>query len=107
MKLHQKPYQNIKEWIKKIELRLYDKKRQQIKLWDTIEFTNNDNKSDFIIHKKVTWLLHYQKFEDIINDFELSMFGDWIEKQTLIETLYTFYSKEDEQRYWILGIRIK
>ncbi len=107
MKLRQDPYQAIREWTKKIELRLYDEKRQKIKLWDTIEFINQDNESDTILSKIVIWLLHYNTFEDIINDFELSVFGHYPEKSILINILYTFYSKEDEQKYWILGIKIK
>ena len=107
MKLHQIYYQWIKQSTKIIELRLYDEKRKKIKLWDSIEFTNQDNNTDSKLSKTVIWLLHYKTFEDIINDFELSSFWDRNNKQTLIDTLYTFYSKKNEKKYGIIGIRIK
>ncbi len=105
MKLKKEPFMCIASWTKTIKLRLYDKKRQQIKLWDTIEFTNQDNEWDPILTKTVIWLLHYRTFEDIINDFDPVIFWDR-EADELLELLYTFYRKEDEKKYWIIGIRI-
>lgn len=40
MKLHNKPFNLIKEGSKIIELRLYDEKRAKVKIDDIIEFTN-------------------------------------------------------------------
>lgn len=40
MNLHNEPFNLIKQGTKTIELRLYDEKRQQIKVGDTIVFTN-------------------------------------------------------------------
>ena len=38
MKLNESPFEKIKNGIKTVEFRLYDKKRQQIKIGDQIEF---------------------------------------------------------------------
>ena len=40
MKLNASPFEMIKSGVKSIELRLYDEKRQKIKIGDTIIFTN-------------------------------------------------------------------
>lgn len=39
MKLNKSPFERIKNWTKTIEFRLYDEKRQQIKVGDKIEFS--------------------------------------------------------------------
>ena len=38
MKLNESPFERIKNGTKTVEFRLYDKKRQQIKIGDKIEF---------------------------------------------------------------------
>ena len=106
MKLRARPYICIKNGSKKIELRLNDEKRQIINLWDIIEFANQENDQDEIIKEEVLWLLRYNSFTDITNDFDASIFGDR-SKDELLDLLYQFYSKEDEKKYWILWIRIK
>ena len=40
MRLHDEPFKLIKAGTKTIELRLYDEKRQEIKVGDEIEFTS-------------------------------------------------------------------
>lgn len=106
MKLRARPYICIKNGSKKIELRLNDEKRQIINLWDMIEFVNQENDQDEVIKEEVIWLLKYNSFTDIINDFDANIFGDR-PKDELLDLLYQFYSKEDEKKYWILWIRIK
>ena len=43
MRLRAEPFAKIAAGKKTIELRLYDKKRKQIQIGDTIRFTNCDN----------------------------------------------------------------
>ena len=42
-RLHKEPFTLIKSWKKKIEVRLFDEKRQKIKLWDEIVFVSIEN----------------------------------------------------------------
>ena len=44
MNLQPKYYDFIKDGTKRIELRLYDEKRQSIQIGDIIEFTKSENK---------------------------------------------------------------
>ena len=48
MKLNDKAFNNIKNGIKKFELRLYDDRRKNINLGDTIIFHNLNNLDDTI-----------------------------------------------------------
>ena len=43
MRLHPEPFDKIKNGTKTIEMRLYDEKRQLLKVGDLIEFTNRAN----------------------------------------------------------------
>ena len=63
MKLNDKAFNNIKNGIKKFELRLYDDKRKNIRLGDTIIFHNLNNLDDKI-SVTVLALLRYPSFAD-------------------------------------------
>jgi len=107
MKLNPSPFEKIQTGKKIIEIRLFDEKRQKVKLGDTIEFIENETKN--ILRVKVTALLLYPKFEDLVNDFSLDYFGFDIDddKETFIQSMYTIYSNEEEDMYAVLGIKIK
>ncbi len=107
MKLQSAPFIAIKRGTKTIELRLFDEKRQLINLGDTIEFTCMPELTEKL-SVEVTGLLRYQNFNDLIADFPLSTFGaENNDKQALLDLLHQFYSTEEEQKYGVLGIKIK
>ena len=66
MNLRPKYYDFIKDGTKRIELRLYDEKRQKIKLVDEIEFSESEAEK---FNAKVVGLMCYQSFEDLFQDF--------------------------------------
>ena len=105
MNLQQKYFDFIKNGTKRIELRLFDEKRQKIQLDDTIEF-NNDN--DETIVAKVVGLLHYESFQELFNDFDISILADTsMTKAELQNALEEFYTPERQKKYGVLGIRLK
>ena len=61
MNLQPKYFNFVKNGTKRIELRLYDEKRQTIQLGDIIEFSNSENDS---LEAEVVGLLRYQTFDD-------------------------------------------
>ena len=63
MKLQLSPFEKIKSGSKTIELRLYDEKRQKVKIGDFIEFTCLDDATQKI-QTKVTALHRYSSFSD-------------------------------------------
>lgn len=104
MKLQSIPFGAVKIGNKIIESRLFDEKRQLIQLGDQILFRNMEN-LDETITARVDGLLRYPTFSAMFTDFPASYFGGE-SKTALEEQIYRFYSKEDEAKYGVLGIRI-
>lgn len=83
------------------------KKRQQIKIGDTIKFLKEPNLNESF-NAKVIGLLRYNTFEDMFRDFDISVLSDKsMTKEELISTLEQFYTKEKQKQYGVLGIRIE
>lgn len=107
MKLQPEYYNFILNGTKRIEIRLFDEKRQQIKIGDTIKFLKEPELNEFF-EAKVVGLLRYNSFEDMFNDFDISILSDKsMTKNELIAVLEQFYTKEKQEQYGVLGIRIE
>lgn len=107
MGLQEEFFDDIKFGSKRIELRLFDEKRQRIQLGDEIVFTNQ-NKGSEILTVKVIGLLRYSAFDEIFNDFDMAIFAD--EKTTredLLAKLLEFYPLDKQRRFGIIGIRFE
>ena len=75
MKLQPEYYDFILTGTKRIEIRLFDEKRQQIKIGDTIKFLKEPDLNESF-NAKVTGLLRYNSFEDMFNDFNIQVQSD-------------------------------
>ena len=107
MKLQPEYYNFILNGTKRIEIRLFDEKRQQIKIGDTIKFLKEPDLNDSF-NTKVTGLLRYRSFEDMFKDFDISILSDKsMTKEELVHVLEQFYTKEKQEQYGVLGIRIE
>ena len=105
MNLQPKYYDFIKNGTKRIELRLYDEKRQQIQLGDTIEFAKSEDEK---FKAKVIGLLRYNSFQDLFEDFDISILADVsMTKQELMDVLCEFYTPEKQAQFGIIGIRLE
>ena len=105
MNLQPKYFDFIKDGTKRIELRLFDEKRQQIQLGDIIEFTKSEDKK---LKAEVIGLLRYNSFNDLFEDFDISILADKsMTKQELLDVLCEFYTLEKQAEYGVLGIRLK
>lgn len=106
MKLQNDPFMMIDNGSKTIELRLYDEKRKNIKLGDTIKFLKEPDLNESF-DTKVVGLLRYNSFEELINDFDISILADISTSKTeLLNELEKFYPKDKQEKYGVLGIRI-
>ena len=57
---------------------------------------------------KVVGLLRYNSFEDMFKDYDISVLSDEsMTKDELISVLEQFYTKEKQEKYGVLGIRIE
>lgn len=107
MKLQPEYYNFILNGTKRIEIRLYDEKRQQIKIGDIIKFLKEPELNDSF-NAKVVGLLRYNSFEEMFKDFDISILSDEsMTKDELISVLEQFYTKEKQEKYGVLGIRIE
>ena len=107
MKLQPEYYNFILNGTKRIEIRLFDEKRQQIKIGDTIKFLKEPDLNESF-NVKVIGLLRYNTFEDMFKDFDISILSDnSMTKEKLIDVLEQFYPKEKQEKYGVLGIRIE
>jgi ASC-1-like (ASCH) protein len=107
MKLQPEYYNYILNGTKRIEIRLNDEKRSKIKIGDTIKFLKEpDLKESF--KTKVVGLYRYNSFEDLFKDFDISILSDKsMSKEELIDVLEQFYTKEKQEQYGVLGIKIE
>ena len=107
MKLQPKYYDFILNGTKRIEIRLFDEKRQQIKIGDTIKFLKEPELIESF-NVKVVDLLRYNNFEEMFKDYDISILADKsMTKEELITVLEEFYSKEKQEQYGVLGIKIE
>lgn len=105
MNLQPKYFDFIKDGTKRIELRLYDEKRQQIELGDVIEFTKSTGDK---LKARVVGLLHYKTFSDLFEDFDIEILADAsMTKAELLNVLNEFYTSEKQAKFGVLGIRLE
>lgn len=107
MKLQPEYYNFILNGTKRIEIRLFDEKRSKIKIGDIIKFLKEPELNESF-KTKVVELLRYKSFEDMFKDFDISVLADKsMTKEELINVLEQFYTKEKQEEYGVLGIRIE
>ena len=102
MKLNESPFERIKNGTKTIEFRLYDEKRQQIKVGDQIEFFKLPDLQEKLL-VDVVELYKEDTFENLFR----KLYNDEEEIRRKTNAMYEIYSPEREQQYGILGIKIK
>ena len=102
MKLNKSPFERIKNGTKTIEFRLFDEKRQQIKVGDKIEFSKLPDLQEKLL-VDVVELYREDTFEKLFRN----LYSDEEEIIRKTKAMYEIYSPEKEQQYGILGIKIK
>ena len=102
MKLNESPFERIKNGTKKIEFRLFDEKRQKIKVGDQIEFSKLPDLQEKLL-VDVIELYREDTFEKLFE--KLYMDEEEIKRKT--NAMYEIYLPEKEQQYGVLGIKIK
>ena len=102
MKLNESPYEMIKNATKTIEFRLYDEKRQGVKIGDKIEFSKLPDLQEKVL-VDVLELYQEDTFERLFR--KLSFNEEEVIRKT--RAMHEIYSPEKEQQYGVLGIKIK
>lgn len=104
MSVQPSPFAAIKSGTKTIESRLFDEKRQQIQVGDQIVFRNAKDANE-VVAANVVELLKFPTFSTMFRSLTLSDFGGE-SVAALEDEIYSFYTKEDEAKNGVVGIRI-
>ena len=102
MKLNESPFERIKDGTKTIEFRLYDEKRQTVKIGDKIEFSKLPNLQEKLLVDVID-LYREDTFENLFR----KLYSDEEEILRKAKSMYDIYLPEKEQQYGVLGIKIK
>lgn len=106
MKLNEKYFEYIKRGTKRIELRLNDEKRKLIKIGDKIRFLKLP-KLDEHIDVTVEDLIKYDNFKEF-NKYPIEILASKeMNHEELMKDLEKFYSKKEQEKYGVLGIKFK
>ena len=108
MRLNPSPFSKIKTGKKKVEYRLYDKKRQQVKVHDTIKFTNTEDLSEKV-SCKVLGLMNYPSFIELARDLQPTLLGSGQYHDPILfaSSMESYYSLEKQKEFGVLGIRLE
>lgn len=104
MSVKQRYFNLLKEGKKTIELRLFDEKRQKIKMGDYILFSNADNMKESF-QGKVTNLYWEKDFNDLCKKIAPKQAGFQTKKE-LLNALTDFYPNEKQKKFGVVGIEV-
>lgn len=105
MKLNNGPYERIDAGTKTVELRLYDEKRQLLKINDYIEFTNRKNQKKLLVI--IEELKIYKDFAELYKNYDKVSMGYDEEEVANPEDMKEYYSAKDQEKYGVIAIKIK
>ena len=105
MKVQTKYYNLLKSGKKVIELRLFDEKRQKIKIGDEILFSDSSNTNDSFVARVIN--LHRAESFDKLCQIITPAQAGFTSKEELITVLQEFYTPDSQQKYGVLGIEIQ
>ena len=108
MKLRSQPFDMIRAGKKTFELRLYDEKRQLLRVNDKIEFSCADEERQLLV-VAVTGLHRFKSFDELYATLPLLQCGYTEEdvKKASPEDMNSYYSKEEQAEYGVVAIEIR
>ena len=107
MKLQPAYYDFMLKGTKRIEIRLNDEKRKDIKVGDKIKFYKEPDLKKYFL-TEVVEILKFNNFEEMIDNLKIEeLAAKSLTKEELLGTLEKYYSQEKQKKYGVLGIRIK
>lgn len=106
MKLNPAPFEMIKSGQKTIELRLFDEKRQLVKVGEKIVFTNTTTGEK--LEAEVVNLHRFDNFDELYKNLNLLKCG--YTKETVdtakAADMEQYYSVEEQKKYGVVGIEL-
>lgn len=104
--LKPRPFNMIKKGCKKIEMRLYDEKRQQFKVGDVLIFDNVENKNETLTTKIINLHL-FKNFKELYQHFNKTDLGYTEFEESNYTDMEEYYPYEMQSKYGVVGIEIE
>ena len=105
MHLKKKPFQSVKNGVKKYEFRLYDDKRKELSVGDDIEFISNGNLNDILVCK-VKELYVADNFSQVYDFFSDDEYFESYSKDNFLQNMSIIYSQKEQEESGVLVIEI-
>lgn len=105
MNLNNAPFESIKSGSKTVEMRLFDEKRQCLKVGDTILFTNNSSAEQMVV--EIVFLQTYTSFEELYSHFDKVSIGYQPCEVANPNDMLVYYTSEQVSKYGVVAIGIK
>lgn len=103
--LHRDPYRKINKGIKKVEVRINDKKRQGMYNGDVLTFISREKKNNSI-QTRIESANYFSSFEDVLDMYSLEDIG-WNSKKEYLDSMLTYYSEDEVKKYGVVAFKIK
>lgn len=104
MSIMQLPFNKILDGSKKIEPRLYDEKRQKVKVCDVIEFVNAS--TDEKVKCLVKGIAVFENFKDLVTYMPLELFG-YDNKEEIHVRLERLATEQEQNEFGVVGFIIE
>jgi len=105
LRLHNNPFNLIKQKSKTVEMRLYDEKRQKIKKGDEIIFTNRQTSET--IKTKVKDIKLFKNFEELYSKYNKIELGYSENEEANFKDMELYYSIKEQAIYGVCAIEIE
>ena len=106
MNLCREPFDMIASGEKTIELRLYDEKRQLVKVGDTIIFTDLENTDKKIITEVISVNV-FKSFAELYENLPVLKCGYRQGEIANPDDMLKYYSRKQEEKYGAVGIEVR
>ena len=107
IKVKENYYNLIKSGTKIYEVRLLDNKRKLIKIGDIVRINKEPLMEEFL-NATVVDLIHFKNFEEMANTIPAKEIGfEGCSFYEILNEYRRFYSKEKEEMYGIVAIKLK
>ena len=109
MKLNGQSYEAITHSTKRVESRLFDEKRKNIRVDDIIEFTTNDPLPSRSIVVRVVEVMCFPTFASLVKFYpriDLG-FSEETSEEQILSQIYKIYSQVQGLQFGVVGIRFE
>lgn len=100
-------FEIVKNGTKKVECRLNDEKRRQLKIGDKLIFLKRPDDIESI-EAIIVDLKYYDNFNDMMNDYSIDeVYLKEYTKEKFLKLLERFYTEDDQKQYGVVAIEFK